>query len=74
MGDSNKPAITKETFKELKQTDKLNIMYDYIIEMHRKIFTLEESKMRNTMYAGAFGFIGGAVAVLSTKLGSFFNI
>lgn len=80
MTIDDSPTVTRESYQELPNKNKLDILYDYNVATHKaieelknEITHLKKTKMRNTMYASICGFVGGAVAVLSLRVGEFFK-
>ena len=69
-------GITKETFKECDTDSKLDILFDYIQDIHNEQATrpaecearfkaLENQKPFNTAVSAIMGIVGGAAAVFA---------
>jgi hypothetical protein len=67
MGDL--PTMSKQTFEELPDKNKLDIMFDYIVDIHERVDKTESRKIKNAIYSTLSGCVGGAIAFLSSKLG-----
>ena len=57
--------IQKETFKQMGISSKLDVIYDYLDCIHKRIEKLEKRKFKHSFYAFCGGIIGGIAAVFS---------
>ena len=75
----NKFPITKDTFEKYDSDSKLNTIFDLMLVQHEGGCDTEEKldmldkkyehrKKFDSTVSGGMGFIGGAIAVLATRL------
>ncbi len=61
-------GIARETFEQMDDTSKLNVLFDYVVEsVNNQIILKDKIETRrkfDTTCAAIFGFIGGMVAHL----------
>ena len=61
-------AISKETFTSLDTDSKLNVLFDYVIELHKCACETEErtTKMEGkfAVVAAVFGVLGSGVVII----------
>jgi hypothetical protein len=64
MSDETVNGITRESFTTMDTDAKLNVLFDYAVNTHQRIKTLENKmgtfKLKSSVYATIAGFIGGA--------------
>jgi len=65
-------GITKDTFERMEPAQKLDVLFDLLVDScgncKVRIDRLEKRRAWDSMTSGAFGFLGGFVAVLSQKI------
>jgi len=57
--------ITKETFQRMSQDCKLDVLYDISTDIYKEV---KKTKKTDSTLSAIFGFIGGLVAVLGSKI------
>jgi hypothetical protein len=64
--------VERETYKDLPDSNKLDVLYDLHVESQLEIKKLSEKvdkkKRIDTTVSAFFGFVGGALAVLGQKI------
>ncbi len=58
-------AISKETFTSLNTDSKLNVLFDYVIELHK---CASESESRTTRMEGKFYMVAAVFGVLGAVI------
>ena len=70
--------VTKETYEKLPVENKLDVLYDYITNVHSKAVVIEEKldkrKGFDVTVSGFMGLVGGIVAVVGKSLYGLWNI
>ena len=72
-------GISKETFNSAEADVKLNILFDFLTEIHsqqkkqfeagdKRLQALEKQKLKFYSIAGIGGIIGGFIAVMTKKI------
>ena len=61
-------GVTKETFSGMNTDAKLNVLFDYAVNTHKRITEVEDgmgmSRLKATAYVTIAGVVGGAIAAL----------
>lgn len=60
--------ISKETFREMPDSDKLNIIYDCMCLTHDRLKKLEDRKLWDTATSTFGGVVGGMVAIFTKMI------
>jgi len=58
-------SISKETYKGMEVDSKLDVLFDYNVEIIGDIRALKKRKKIDTVVSGGLGFIGGFTAMLA---------
>lgn len=58
-------GMSKETFKDLPTENKLDVVFDVLVDVHKEIKAVKKNKVHDRTMSIAAGFVGGFSAMVA---------